>query len=192
MRFELKDLQRRLGTTFIYVTHDQEEALTMSDRIAVMDQGRLLQVGTPMQVYDTPSNHFVADFVGETNFLDCQVLSSEGDRARVRIGGEIDIEVASQGPASAGQEGRVIIRPEKIDLHEDKAEAGEEDVVLTGEVVERFWIGTDTRFAVALSTGTQMVVRHQNMELGDSRADLAPGDRVYLSWQTIAARLLTG
>jgi spermidine/putrescine transport system ATP-binding protein len=144
-----------------------------------------------MEVYDTPSNHFVADFVGETNFIDCRVISADGERARVQLGGEVEIDVACQRAVSSGQEGRVIIRPEKIDLHVEAAGAGEHEVMLPGEILERVWIGTDTRFTVALSTGARIVVRHQNMELGDSRADLAPEDPVYLSWQKIAARLLT-
>ncbi len=191
MRFELKDLQRRLGTTFVYVTHDQEEALTMSDRIAVMDSGHLLQVGAPMEVYEAPVDHFVADFVGETNFIPCRVTASEGSRATVRVGQELEFKVACDPGATPGMEGSVIIRPEKVDLYTEMPEAGEGVVALPAVVLERVWIGTDTRFTVELQGGSPMVVRHQNMQLGDSRLDLRRGDKVVLQWQEIAARLLT-
>lgn len=190
MRFELKDLQRRLGTTFIYVTHDQEEALTMSDRIAVMDRGHLLQVGTPMEVYEAPTDHFVADFVGETNFISCRVKSSHEGRATVVIGDDLELQVACDPGAASGAEGSVIIRPEKIDLYMEAPEPRDDVAVLPAVVLERVWIGTDTRFTVELPGGAPMVVRHQNMQLGDGRLDLRRGDNVYLSWQGIAARLL--
>jgi spermidine/putrescine transport system ATP-binding protein len=191
MRFELKDLQRRLGTTFIYVTHDQEEALTMSDRIAVMDKGHLLQVGAPMEVYEAPADHFVADFVGETNFIACQVDATDGTLATVGIGGELEFQVACDPSAAPGMAGSVIIRPEKIDLYTEAPAGDEQVVVLPGVVLESVWIGTDTRFTVELPGGTPMVVRHQNMKLGDCRLSLRGGDEVFLCWQKIAARLLT-
>jgi spermidine/putrescine transport system ATP-binding protein len=191
MRFELKELQRQLGTTFVYVTHDQEEAMTMSDRIAVMDQGRVLQIGSPVEVYDHSANHFVADFIGETNFIDCQVKACNGETATVLIGEKVELEVACDPQAAAGQTGTVIIRPEKIDLHAEPMNGGQDVTFLSGIVETLVWIGTDTRFTVWLAEGVEVVVRHQNMRLGDPLVNLRRGDTVYLSWQKKAARLLT-
>ncbi len=87
MQLELKALQDRLGLTFVYVTHDQEEALTMSDRIAVMNQGHVLQVGTPAEIYENPANRFVADFIGDTNFLEGVIRDRQGPAARVDVDG---------------------------------------------------------------------------------------------------------
>src|SRR5690606_7589502 len=96
MQIELKRLQHETGITFIFVTHDQEEALTMSDRIAVMSAGKILQVGAPREIYDRPAERFVADFIGESNFIDAEVVSAETDRAIVRLssGAEIAASVA--------------------------------------------------------------------------------------------------
>ncbi len=191
MRFELKELQHQLGTTFIYVTHDQEEAMTMSDRIAVMNHGHVLQIGTPIEVYDHSADHFVADFIGETNFIDCRVISCNGETATVLIGDEIKLEVACDQNAAADQPGTVVIRPEKIDLHMKAGNDGQETAFVPGIVENMVWIGTDTRFTVKLAGKVEVVVRHQNMRLGDPLVALRRGEPVYLSWQKMAARLIT-
>ncbi|MEJ2752134.1 MAG: ABC transporter ATP-binding protein, partial [Chloroflexota bacterium] len=120
MQFELKQIQQQLGITFIYVTHDQEEALTMSDRIAVMDAGEVQQIGTPREIYEHPTNRFVADFIGETNFVAATVSARPGrvdEFVSLDIGG---IEVLGVKPAaiplSSGQAVTLAIRPEKVNL----------------------------------------------------------------------------
>jgi len=191
MRFELKELQRQLGLTFIFVTHDQEEAMTMSDRIAVMSEGLVLQVGSPTEIYSHPANRFVADFIGETNFLDCTVKHCDNGMAKVVVDEKIELDVGCSFEVLAGQQGTIAIRPEKIDLHADAMPATEEVAVLSGVIVDKVWIGTDTRFTVQLEGGSQVRVRHQNMRLRDPLVDLAYNDKIYLSWQKQAALLLT-
>src|SRR3989304_2964361 len=123
MQLELKALQQQLGITFIYVTHDQEEALTMSDRIAVMSKGQVQQMGTPVEIYERPANKFVADFIGESNFLEGRIKSLSGLEARVFIP-SLNTEVSgipiSKGLA-AGDEVFVSLRPEKVQLIQDRA-----------------------------------------------------------------------
>jgi spermidine/putrescine transport system ATP-binding protein len=118
MQLELKEIQRQLGLTFIFVTHDQEEAMTMSDRIAVMDQGHVLQVGRPADIYEHPATRFVADFIGETNFLPGKVISPAVEGlAPVKMGRELNIRAECDPEVPAGQECSVAIRPEKINIY---------------------------------------------------------------------------
>jgi spermidine/putrescine transport system ATP-binding protein len=192
MQLELKDLQHKLGITFIFVTHDQEEAMTMSDRIAVMDQGVVLQVGTPTEIYEQPATRFVADFIGETNFLHCRVTSCENDRARVELGEKLQIQASCDGQLTAGQEGSVVIRPEKINIHATQpAVSAHIDTIFPGEIVEAVYIGTDTRFSVRLDDAITINVRHQNMSINDPLAHMRSGENVYVSWDSAAARVLT-
>jgi spermidine/putrescine transport system ATP-binding protein len=116
MQHELKELQKHVGITFIYVTHDQEEALTMSDRIAVMNDGRVQQVGTPEQIYNYPANHFVADFIGDTNFLEGKVVSIHEDRTVIRVGREDVTAGRSNFPVMPGAQVTMVIRPEKLNV----------------------------------------------------------------------------
>ncbi len=191
MRLELKQLQRQLGITFIFVTHDQEEALFMSDRIAVMDKGKVAQIGSPGEIYDRPVNRYVADFIGETNFLECTVLEMDQDAATVQVGEQSPWRVTCDAAgARAGGAGVVIVRPEKIDIHvRMPAETGQR-IIAAGVIRDKVWIGTDTHFTVALEQGGQVRVRHQNMVMGDPVIGLNTGDRVQVSWQWEAARLL--
>jgi len=194
MRYELKELQRQLGITFVFVTHDQEEAMTLSDRIAVMDEGNLLQVGTPEEIYNEPASRFVADFIGETNFIDnCRVEAVDAGIATVMVNDTLQLAVTNPSNAAVGTEGSVIVRPEKIDLHPvDSAPVDTTGVTqLAGTITNKIWIGTDTRFTVALDDGTALTIRHQNMRLGDALLKLEHGDRVTVRWQIQAARLLT-
>jgi spermidine/putrescine transport system ATP-binding protein len=116
MQHELKQIQKRVGITFIYVTHDQEEALTMSDRIAVMSEGRVQQVGTPEQIYNYPANHFVADFIGDTNFLEGKVVSLHEDRTVLKVGREDVVAARSNFRVMPGEKVTMVIRPEKLKL----------------------------------------------------------------------------
>jgi spermidine/putrescine transport system ATP-binding protein len=116
MQFELKQIQEQLGITFIYVTHDQEEALTMSDRIAVMDEGKVQQIGTPREIYEHPTNRFVADFIGETNFVPATVQSID-EFVTLDIGGAEVMGEAGSRSLAAGERVTLAIRPEKINLY---------------------------------------------------------------------------
>ena len=116
---ELKSLQDRVGITFIYVTHDQEEALTMSDRIAVMSKGKVLQIGRPVEIYERPNSRFVADFIGETNFLSGMVQESQGEKATVLLDQvNIPVQGLRQGNLKPGDRAVISIRPEKMRLSE--------------------------------------------------------------------------
>ncbi|HZY30743.1 MAG TPA: ABC transporter ATP-binding protein, partial [Candidatus Methylomirabilis sp.] len=118
MQLELKHIQKDVGITFIYVTHDQEEALTMSDRIAVMHDGQVLQLGTSTEIYESPATRFVADFIGETNFLDGEIESVEGELATVLVDGGLRMTAAAGADElRVGQPVTFSVRPEKIALH---------------------------------------------------------------------------
>src|SRR5690606_29790231 len=137
MREELKAIQAKTGITFIFVTHDQEEALTMSDRIAVLSEGEVQQVGRPDDIYEHPRNRFVADFIGETNFLPARVENFDGDRAYYRIGGEQLIEAGSREGLKVGAEVTLSIRPERLQLvAEDTSSAA------PCTVIQQIYLGT--------------------------------------------------
>ncbi|RMF36601.1 MAG: ABC transporter ATP-binding protein [Chloroflexi bacterium] len=186
MQLELKALQHRVGITFIYVTHDQEEALTMSDRIAVMNEGRVLQVGTPQEIYERPANRFVADFIGETNFLSGWVQEATGGQVVVLVDAQLPVRVPDVEMVTMDQWVTVAIRPEKIALHAEPP--GPE--AIAGQVEEVIYVGTDTRYQVRLTSETVVAVRQQNVQVGEGVV-FPVGSRVYLSWPPEAARLLT-
>ena len=156
MQVELKEIQRDLGITFIFVTHDQEEALTLSDRIAVFNDGRIEQLGTPSELYERPASRFVADFVGTSNLFDA-------DRSR-------DI---------LGREGHHSVRPEKMTVTHDGID-GVGVVNVPGTVVEAIYLGSGVRLVVDLDDGTRVSVLEQN-DRGRVRDD-ERGDRVVVSW----------
>jgi spermidine/putrescine transport system ATP-binding protein len=187
MQIELKHLQSQVGITFIYVTHDQEEALTMSDRIAVMSHGAILQVGDPVAIYEQPATRFVADFIGETNFLNGTVEAVAESRAQISITGQTAHAQASEEPLTRGQPVTITVRPEKIVIGPSGAPGANG---LTGSVRDVVYIGTDTRYVVQLASGEMIVARIQNVGgrgLGEYRLD----DRVTVSWQPSDARVLT-
>lgn len=191
MQLELKDIQQQLGITFIFVTHDQEEAMTMSDRIAVMDQGHVLQVGRPADIYEHPTTRFVADFIGETNFVPGQVIGREGGRlTSVKMGHGLDILAECDPDVPAGQDCSVAIRPEKINIYPARPELTGTGALFEAVIVEAVYIGTDTRFVVKLNEGSQLNIRHQNMSVDDPLARMQAGEKVYVGWQNAAARVL--
>ncbi len=179
MQLELKSLQQEVGITFIYVTHDQEEALTMSDRIAVMNGGRVLQVGTAMEIYERPTSHFVADFIGESNFLQGRVISVNGDQARVLIPSwqeELTGVVAAR--VRAGEEAVISIRPEKVRLSDHPAI---QENSLEGIVVNSTYIGSDTHIFLDVR-GQRLKVWEQNrISTLDARAYYRNGQKVWVT-----------
>jgi len=189
MQVELKNLQTKVGITFIYVTHDQEEALSMSDRVAVMNEGYVLQVDSPVNIYERPANRFVADFIGETNLVRGTVESTEGELAHVRVADRVlqaTVGSRDQGELSAGQEVSLTIRPQKLSL--DKIE-GEADEGLVGTVREVVYLGTDTRYDVELASGEVLDVWIRNLG-GRGYGEFSAGEKVLVSWHPEDARVL--
>lgn len=186
MQLELKQLQTQVGITFLYVTHDQEEALTMSDRIAVMSKGQVLQLGTPLEIYERPNCRFVADFIGETNFLTGKVTESSTRTVLVELPNGQQVRAESDGPLTRGQQVSVAIRPEKIQLQR----AGQGENVFTGRVEEVIYIGTDTHYGVRLNDNQKVRVRGQNND-PLSRPVATAGDEVTIAFAQPAARVLT-
>ena len=198
MQFELKAMQQRLGISFIYVTHDQEEAMTMADRIGVMHDGRLLQIGTPEEIYDQPVDRFVADFIGETNFLEGQLeaISAERGSVRTQEGALLLQGTLPKERVSAGAGVTLTIRPEKLTLLQadaqvaaESADSGAETALLPATVAATSYIGTDTRYEVELAGGARLTVRLQNF---GARYDTtyAVGEAVLLRWDAANARVL--
>ncbi len=181
MQIELKRIQREVGITFVYVTHDQGEALTMSDRIAVMNAGVIEQLGSPREIYERPATRFVAGFIGTSNLVDGQVDRVEGGLALVNYSTQDRVVVPVQGQVRQGDKVEVSIRPEKIDMHRGvppvTATGGS---VLSGTVTEVVYHGTSTNYTVATAAGADFTVFDQNASSADDLADR--GDRVYLTW----------
>lgn len=158
MRVELKQLQEETGITFIFVTHDQEEALTMSDRIAVMDDGKIQQIGTPTEIYEHPVSHFVADFIGETNFLEATIQSVNADSAECILASGAQLNAHLTTPKQSGDKVTISIRPEKILLFAESAAMGS----INGIVERLIYLGTDTHYQVKLGEHETILVRVQN------------------------------
>jgi putative spermidine/putrescine transport system ATP-binding protein len=160
MQIELKAIQQQVGITFIYVTHDQEEALTMSDRLAVFNQGRIEQLGAPAEVYERPATAFVAGFVGTSNLL-------RGDVAKAII----------------GEAGTFTVRPEKIRIAEPDAAVAADETSARGRISQVVYLGPDTRFVVVLEPGGELVVTQQNLATSSMEALALEGTAVRLIWK---------
>jgi spermidine/putrescine transport system ATP-binding protein len=191
MQIELKNLQKEVGITFVYVTHDQEEALTMSDRIAVMHQGKVLQIGSPTEIYERPNCRFVADFIGDTNFLSGVVDSQEEDTVNVQVDDGLCVRVQAEGTFARGTQVTVAVRPEKVRLLPKPAHRSQNSFPCQVEQV--VYVGTDTRFLIRLSKNVVLTVREQNViSTPDPSAYYAEdGESVYAVWMADAGQLLT-
>ena len=188
MQLELKALQEQVGITFIYVTHDQEEALTMSNRIAVMNKGKALQIGGAVEIYERPNCRFVADFIGETNFLTGVVKALTKDRVTVMLN-TLNQEISGipQGQLSVGKAVAVSIRPEKVRLADDDGKEVRDlhstENQLRGKVVTTAYIGSDTRVVLDLGGSLRMRAWEQNsISTLDPNAYYSTGDavRIYI------------
>jgi spermidine/putrescine transport system ATP-binding protein len=186
MQLELKTLQREVGITFIYVTHDQEEALTMSDRIAVMNKGEALHIGKPEEIYERPANKFVADFIGETNFLDGVIKGQNGSAVEIELAGSGVIHVESSRKFTTGQQVSVAVRPEKLRLNHEISGGNN----LKGRVEDVIYIGTDTHYGVRFPGGQKARVREQNISQAQ-KVIAGVGDEATLSFTTTSPRILT-
>ena len=179
MQLELKSLQQEVGITFIYVTHDQEEALTMSDRIAVMSLGKVRQMGTAVEIYERPTSRFVADFIGESNFLDGKVKSIKGDQAIVNITawGE-DLAGLVTSKVKVGDDVSVSIRPEKVRLSDKQ---GIKENSIEGVVTTSTYIGSDTHLYLDVR-GVRLKVWEQNrISTLDPSAYYVNGEKVWVT-----------
>jgi spermidine/putrescine transport system ATP-binding protein len=181
MQVELKRIQREVGITFIYVTHDQEEAMTMSDRIAVMNRGRYEQLGDPESLYEHPTTRFVAGFLGVSNLLPGSIAGSADAYAVVRLDDNTNVRVpkALTDDATSVEVG---IRPEKIRLIAVGTDAPASSNVLTGVVIDASYVGVSTQYIVETRSGKRIAVYEQNIERA-SRSELwARGEEVQLAW----------
>jgi putative spermidine/putrescine transport system ATP-binding protein len=160
MQIELKEIQKQVGITFIYVTHDQDEALVMSDRIAVFNRGLIEQVGTPADVYEHPQTAFVAGFVGTSNLL-----------------------TASAARDILGMDGTFTVRPEKIRIGAPEDSVANDEHSALGRIREVVYLGADTRYIVALDAGGELIVTQQNLQASSMEALAAQGRVVRLTWQ---------
>ena len=185
MQIELKHIQRETGITFIFVTHDQEEALTMSDRIAVMSAGRLQQLGAPRDIYEHPRNMFVADFIGDTNLLEVSVDSIADGRAQCHIGGGHELVCDAVEGVNVGAKVHLSVRPERLVLSDGASDGNS----LKGTVTENIYIGTDISTMIDLDGGPKITVRTSNTERGNKRL-IEPGSPAFVNMEAGAARLL--
>jgi len=183
MQIELKRLQQDTGITFVFVTHDQEEALTMSDRIAVMNAGHILQIGSPREIYNQPAERFVADFIGESNFVSADIVEQRDDGVQVRFSNQQT--TLAQSTASSPKSGKVTvaIRPEHARLSNS-----DEQPLLSGELKQVVYFGTDTHYQIILEDGSDFVLRRQNSP-GQS-IDMATGEKLGLMFEPGVAQIL--
>jgi spermidine/putrescine transport system ATP-binding protein len=184
MQYELKSLQRRLGISFVFVTHDQEEALTMSDRVVVMSQGHIEQLGYPQEIYERPRTEFVAGFIGDSNILDAVVESSAEEVSILKINQAV-FSVQGNG-VKPGDRVKVMIRPEKIRLLADSASG-----LLQGRIDSAMYLGEATQWKIIADSGQELTVLEQNSE--PARAvESRVGQAVSLNWEADSAVLLRG
>ena len=187
MQLELKRIHQTVGITFIYVTHDQEEALTMSDRIAVMNAGRVEQMGPPEELYEHPATRFVAGFIGVSNFVRCR-LDDSGAACRFDEGQRVLVPVTSSTP---GEYVEVAVRPEKIRLREKHETVPEDYCLLRGRVRDVVYLGMTTQYKIEVpAADADFTVLEQNVEVASDQTLWVPGEETLLTWHPSHNRLL--
>lgn len=185
MQIELQNIQRTLGITFVLVTHDQEEALSMSDRICIMQDGRIVQIGSPRELYDRPQSRYVAGFVGTSNFFDGKVAESSGDLIHVTLKNGSVVTGAPIGTFEIGQDVCISVRPEQITLSRDAAQKTK----LSVEVKNRIFLGEHTEYLVNHDTlGDFLVLAPRQSEVSDGTFNA--GDKLQASWDAGTALVL--
>jgi spermidine/putrescine transport system ATP-binding protein len=182
LQIELKRIQRDVGITFVYVTHDQEEALTMSDRIAVMNGGRLEQVAGPEDVYERPATTFVAGFIGVSNLMPGHVTSVNGSRVRVKLDSGPEIDAPASGLA-VGERCHAVVRPEKLRIEPLAAADSNGRPSVEGMVEASVYLGTSTQIVVGLTEDVKMTVLVPNADEAERAQLPGGGTRVRLSWE---------
>jgi spermidine/putrescine transport system ATP-binding protein len=186
MQIELKRIQDQVGITFIYVTHDQEEALSMSDRVAVMSNGVIEQLDEPRSIYDRPLTPFVADFIGDMNFIDGPVVEAADGGFAVDAGD--GVVVRGRGNATRGEEVRVGVRPERLIAHPGPAPGTANSA--RAEVITKMYLGDQVQIVARLATGRDVIVREQRASADPALDTIHPGDQVAISWDEAAPLLL--
>ncbi len=189
MQLELKRIQREVGITFVFVTHDQGEALTMSDRIAVMSEGVIEQVGTPEEIYHHPSSLFVAGFIGSANLLPGTVTGHDGGEAVVDLVGGTTVRATASTPPSIGAHVSLMLRPERLQVAVGDGVGAGDGRRLTGQVSQMIFQGVAVRLALTLRDGTEVVTL---IDPDEELPFLRPGDAVGVSWRRDAGFLLPG
>jgi spermidine/putrescine transport system ATP-binding protein len=182
LQVELKRIQRDVGITFMYVTHDQEEALTMSDRIAVMNKGVVEQVADPETVYERPATTFVAGFIGVSNLMPGEVVSANGSGAELRLDAGPTVRTPQSGGATMGERAHAVVRPEKLVLSTAAGAGDSGRPSVQGQVESSLYLGTATQMVVRLGDGTRMTVLVPNADAEARRELPAAGDSATLSW----------
>ncbi|MES4992513.1 ABC transporter ATP-binding protein [Phyllobacterium sp. 22229] len=182
MQIELKRLQTQTGITFVFVTHDQEEALTMSDRIAVMSAGKVRQIGRPREIYDQPADRFVADFIGETNFLAANLSAIEAEGACLEFASGVRLRARAPKAGTSVGPVTLAVRPEHAEIVSPGAGH------LEGELINIVYFGTGSAYHVRLREGADFVVRTQHA--GSLPADIQVGDRIGIRLRDGAAQIL--
>lgn len=188
-QFELIELQARLGTTFVIVTHDQEEAMVLADRMAVMERGRIVQVGTPAEIYEQPNSRYVADFVGDVNLLEGRLATTGPGESLVHGNGGVALRIAQPVDAAPGALVWVALRPEKVRIGIARPAEAHENA-LAGTVVDVGYLGNLSVYKVRLDDGALMKASVGNQARAIERA-IGWNDRVWLSWPPEAAIVLT-
>ena len=185
MRLELKQIQRETGITFIFVTHDQEEALSMSDRIAVMSNGEVQQVGAPNDIYEYPVNRFVAEFIGDANFIPATVAGFETGMLVCNTAAGRALRVRNTGGHNAGDPVTLFLRPEKVLLHADREDLSGR---FAGEVVDVVYYGSETSYRIRLDDGTIILAEDRNLVDGSRR--FAGGEQLFVEIGAETLRIL--
>ena len=178
LQSELKSLQREVGITFLFVTHDQEEAMTMSDRIAVMNHGRIEQIGTPQDVYDRPANLFVADFIGSSNILYGKLLHSAGGIATVQLDAGIIAQSSHTHHLSAGQRVAITVRPDDMHLLAETEHHGHGNS-LTGQIAKVSFLGTHRQIVITTGDAIEVMIRQPPTA---ATGALTPDARALVGW----------
>jgi spermidine/putrescine transport system ATP-binding protein len=183
LQVELKRIQQEVGITFVYVTHDQEEALTMSDRIAVMNHGVIEQMGLPEEIYERPGTTFVAGFIGVSNLMPGEVVSTGTGTAELRLDAGVTVRTGAAG-VSRGERAYAVVRPEKLELQRANGAAPDGRASVDGQVESSLYLGTATQVIVRLPDDTRMTVLVPNIDEEARRRLPAAGDPARLSWSS--------
>jgi spermidine/putrescine ABC transporter ATP-binding subunit len=191
MQLELKRIQTEVGITFIYVTHDQEEAMTMSDRIAVMRAGRIEQLGNPEQLYERPTTPFVAGFLGVSNLLEGEVAGHDGPLVSVRLQDGTVLRAPADGVAATGPV-RIGVRPEKLRVDAGEASPTNGLNRLDGVVLDASYLGVSTQYLVETADGHKLTVYTQNLDTAGTSEAMADGQRVQLTWKPQHTFVISG
>jgi spermidine/putrescine transport system ATP-binding protein len=182
LQVELKRIQQEVGITFVYVTHDQEEALTMSDRIAVMNRGVIEQMDDPEEIYERPRTTFVAGFIGVSNLMPGEVVSTNGGAPSLHLDAGPTVRAADLRGAQAGERVHAVVRPEKLGLERGDGSPTADSMSVHGQVESSLYMGTATQMVVRLADGTGMTVLVPNADLEARRGLPAPGEPARLTW----------